>query len=180
MNFEHDPTPTPLAEPQPPRRRRRRGVRVAAAAVAISAFVVFGAADVAHAATPPTTSGKAGASAPSGGEEMPPGGKGGSGGPGGASGGGTIGVVKSVADGSFILSERGTSTVTVEESSSTVYLAGTTKASASALKKGDFVMVTGKKSTDGSITATKVTMGTAPKAGGMGAPGGGGATRPAG
>lgn len=75
------------------------------------------------------------------------------------------------------LETNATTTVTVVASSSTAFKAdpgpgGATTSSRSALKVGDFIGVQGTKNSDGSVSATSITVGRASRAG-KGGPGGG-------
>lgn len=82
-------------------------------------------------------------------------------GPGGASGSssgflpGVFGTVTSVSSGSFKVNSRLGGTVTVDETSSTTYYNGSTKASSSVVSKGANVMVQGTQSGN-TVTATRV------------------------
>jgi hypothetical protein len=69
--------------------------------------------------------------------------------------GGSIGTVASVSSTGFTLSPPGGGTITVKETSSTVYEQGTKKAAASAVTKGTEVLVLGKVNST-TITASQV------------------------
>jgi hypothetical protein len=69
--------------------------------------------------------------------------------------GGSVGTVSSVSSSGFTLSPPKGGTVTVKESSSTVYEQGTQKAAASAVTKGTEVLVFGKVNST-TITASQV------------------------
>jgi D-serine deaminase-like pyridoxal phosphate-dependent protein len=69
--------------------------------------------------------------------------------------GGSLGTVSSVSSSGFTLSPPGGGTVTVKETSSTVYEQGTQKAAASAVTKGTEVLVLGKVNST-TITASQV------------------------
>jgi hypothetical protein len=82
--------------------------------------------------------------------------------------------------GDDITVETDATTVTVVASSSTTFKAGPgpgggTTSSRSALKVGDFIGVQGTKNSDGSVSATSITIGRAFRAG-KGGPGGGAST----
>jgi hypothetical protein len=82
-------------------------------------------------------------------------GKGGSNARSGPAAGGTTGTVSSVSKSGFTVSTSAGQKVTVHEASSTTYRKGTSSASASAVKKGEPVLVLG--TTNGTtITATQV------------------------
>jgi hypothetical protein len=82
-------------------------------------------------------------------------GKGGSNARSGPAAGGTTGTVSSVSKSGFTVSTSAGQKVTVHEASSTTYRKGTSSASASAIKKGEPVLVLG--TTNGTtITATQV------------------------
>jgi membrane-bound inhibitor of C-type lysozyme len=75
----------------------------------------------------------------------------------GPAAGGSSGTVDSVSDSRFTLTTSAGQKVTVSEASSTTYQNGTTSSSASAITKGEHVLVLG--TTDGTtITASQVTM----------------------
>jgi hypothetical protein len=98
---------------------------------------------------------------------MPTGGPGGTP-PTGASGrGGTVGKVTALSGDTITLSTFNNKTVTVTVTAATVYKEGTKTSSLSALKKGDVAQVAGSTSSDGTVTASTITFGTAPS----GAPG---------
>jgi hypothetical protein len=76
-------------------------------------------------------------------------------------GSGTVGKVTSISADSITLTTRGKKVVTVTVSSSTVYKNGSTTSTSAALKVGDLAMVTGTTASDGTVTATAITFGTA-------------------
>jgi hypothetical protein len=94
------------------------------------------------------------------------------------------GKVTALSGDTITLETNAKSSVTVVYSSSTTFrtnssAGGGTTSSASALKVGDFIGVTGSKSSDGSVTATTVMIGQ-PTRPGNGAPGGPGKGGPGG
>jgi len=84
--------------------------------------------------------------------------------------GGVFGTVKTVGTGTFTVTTRAGSTVTVDEQSSTVYSEGTTSATSSAVVVGARVAVEGSES-GATVKATRVII---LPAGGFGFGGGGG------
>jgi hypothetical protein len=144
-------------------RRLNRTLAAAAAAVVIGG----GALGVVSATSGNGTAGastaqtaKVGSSAPAGPAAgaafgMAHAGKGGSNARSGPAAGGTTGTVSSVSKSGFTVSTSAGQKVTVHEASSTTYRKGTSSASASAIKKGEPVLVLG--TTNGTtITATQV------------------------
>jgi hypothetical protein len=82
-------------------------------------------------------------------------------------------------NGDDITVETNAKSVTVVSTASTTFKAGPgpgggTTSSASALKVGDFIGVQGTKNSDGSVTASSVTIGRPPQMGKGGRPGSGG------
>ncbi len=102
--------------------------------------------------------GASGSAAPSG---SPPGGSRG-GAVRGTGPGGPGGRVTAINGDTITLTTMTGKTVTVTVTSSTVFKDGTTSSTQSALHKGDLAMVTGSTSSDGTVTATTVTFGSAP------------------
>jgi hypothetical protein len=72
--------------------------------------------------------------------------------------------VVAFTDNEITLRGRGKSVTTVAVTSTTVYKNGSTTVTSSAIKKGEFVMVTGTTS-NGTVMATTVTVGTLPTRG---------------
>jgi membrane-bound inhibitor of C-type lysozyme len=134
-------------------RRLTRSIAVGATAVAIgggaygivSATAGTGTGTATAAISPTATVGR----------PVPGGGGGGSNARSGPAAGGSVGTVASVSKSSFTLSTSAGQTVTVNRASSTTYRKGTTSLSASAVKKGQNVLVLG--TTNGTtITASQV------------------------
>jgi Domain of unknown function (DUF5666) len=163
---------TPTAHDQTGLPRPRRGAhwrwsrprRAMAAGGVLAAVLGLGVATGAGAAT--TTSGNSGAAthgAPPGGLARPT----------------VSGKITALSGDDITVETNAKSSVTVVSSSSTTFKtdpgpSGGTTSSASALKVGAFVGVTGTKNSDGSVTATTVTIGR-PAQMGKGRPGGPGA-----
>ena len=76
--------------------------------------------------------------------------------------GGTAGTVTSLTDSTITLRGRGKTTTKVTVTSATAYKSGSPTVASSAIKQGELVMITGSTS-NGTVTATQVTIGTAPK-----------------
>jgi Domain of unknown function (DUF5666) len=181
-----DPTDVGPPDPSP---FRRHPVRWSVAAGGLAAVLALGGYGVTHAATstatsstaspgagiggPPGLSGPTGQGAPGSGggtasqEAPPPAGEGvgrgtgsGPGGPG--SHGGTVGKVSAVVGDTITLTTRANKTIKVIVTSTTVYKNGSTIVTASALKSGVVAVVRGSTSSDGTVTATAITLGTAP------------------
>ena len=153
--------------PQPRRGARwrwSRPRRAMAAGGALAAVLGLGVASGAGAATATTTSGTAGPSAhgaPPGGLARPT----------------ASGKITALSGDDITVETNAKSSVTVVYSSGTTFKTGPgpgggTTSSASALKVGAFIGVTGTKNSDGSVTATSVLAGR-PAQMGQGGPGGG-------
>ena len=169
---EHDPTsprepvptdPVPTVTSGPSARRlpsnnRARRIMGAAAVCAVVGLSACGSSS--PTATSPSTTAAASsstttaASGPTGG---PGSGGSGSNARSGPAAGGSSGTVDSVSASGFTISTSAGQKVTVNEASSTTYMKGTSSTSASAITKGDSVLVIG--TTNGTtITATEVTV----------------------
>jgi hypothetical protein len=173
--------PSHKAEEQSP--FRRHPVRWTVAAGGLAAMLAFGGYGVTQAAA--TTDAGSGASAIAGGNGGPPGVGGApiSGGsvqggpsgqtptasPGESTGNGTAGTVTAFSGDSITVRTRGQSALKVVVNSATTFKDGSRTTTGAALKKGDFVMVVGSTSSDGTVTAKTVTFGSTPN----GAPGAG-------
>jgi Domain of unknown function (DUF5666) len=75
---------------------------------------------------------------------------------------GTLGKVTSISTDSITLTTMANKVVTVTVSASTVYNKGSTTSTSAALKVGDVAMVTGRTASNGTVSATVITFGTAP------------------
>ena len=148
------PGPDPLAGFS---QRRRRGVLVTSAAVAALGLSLGGAAVAGAASTAPASA----SGAPSGAR-----------GPMGGSPPAAMGTVASVGDGTFTLTTKDKTTVTVTVSSSTTYRdPGVTSPTLANVTVGEHVAVFGTD-TANVVTATSVAIGNPPNGKGWGGPGG--------
>ncbi len=159
--------------PELPRPRRgarwrwSRPHRALVAGGALAAVLSLGVAAGAEAGAATTTSANSGAGVPG----RPPGG--------GMARPTVVGKITALSGDDVTVETNAKAAVTVVSSSSTTFKAdpgpsGGTTSSAAALKIGDFVGVQGTKNSDGSVTASSVTIGRPPSSGEGGGPAKGG------
>ena len=143
--------------------RRRKGVRVTSAAamalgLVLSGGAVAGAASTSHASTGSSRVGAKPTRPPFGGARPT-----------------AVGTVKSVGDGTFTITGQDGTTVTVDVGTTTSYFdPGVSSPTIANVKAGEHVAVFGTDSS-GTVTATRVAIGTPPAGGKGGPPGGHGA-----
>jgi hypothetical protein len=149
---DHEPTsPDETLSAHPLRRLlpNRRARRIVAAALTCGVIGLSAACGASTTTTAASASTAPGHSAPAGG--------GGSNARSGPAAGGATGTVGSVSTSGFTLSTSAGQKVTVNEAASTTYQKGTSSTAASAITKGESVLVLGKTSGT-TITATQVTV----------------------